>query len=108
MRLLSVDTSRVSARQPRYFLLLRQNKVSKEKATEASLPLTGFPLLQVKKWEIPETRFAETRVFLHPFSASHQRHRHIGIRRQNQLQSNCNVIATDIYISQGLSYTSLQ
>jgi|GEM_PF-5444873 len=40
-RLPFVDASRVSARRPRYFLLLRQNKVSKEKATEASPPLRG-------------------------------------------------------------------
>ncbi|WP_170133514.1 hypothetical protein [Undibacterium pigrum] len=38
----------------------------------------GFPFVQYKKWETPETRCAQTRAFLNPFSVLHKRRLHMG------------------------------
>ena len=49
-----------------------------KKGDRASLPF-GCPLVQVKKWEVPTTRYAQTRALLYPFSASHKRQLRSGI-----------------------------
>jgi hypothetical protein len=49
-------------------------KCKPKKATSQPLPF-GFPLVQVKKWEAPTTRYAQTRALLFPFSAMHNRQR---------------------------------
>ncbi|MFZ3003303.1 MAG: hypothetical protein WA071_23515 [Undibacterium umbellatum] len=61
-------------------------------------------MLQVKKWEMPETRFAQTTVIFFPFFASQQRHRHIGtakIKGNPKVKSNVNV--TEIQIALNLA-----
>ncbi|MBC3908860.1 hypothetical protein [Undibacterium umbellatum] len=57
-------------------------------------------MLQVKKWEMPETRYAQTAVLLNPFSALHQRHRHVGTAKiKANLKVKSNVNTTEIRIA---------
>ncbi|MES2046808.1 MAG: hypothetical protein V4447_00290, partial [Pseudomonadota bacterium] len=46
----------------------------------------GFPSVQSKKWEMNETRFAQTTFISDPFSAPHKRQLISGILCQKQLQ----------------------
>jgi hypothetical protein len=59
------------ARQPLTFLCFAKERVSKRKAT-ADLPF-GFPFMCCKKWEMSETRCAQTSDISDPFSAAHKR-----------------------------------
>ncbi|MDO8729329.1 MAG: hypothetical protein Q7K26_05630 [bacterium] len=59
------------------FLCFAKEEEAK-KGDRTSLPF-GFPLVQVKKWEVPTTRYAQTRALLFPFSASHNRQFRSGI-----------------------------
>jgi hypothetical protein len=78
--------------------LLRQRKDSKRKAT--TLPLAfGFPIVQDKKWESLETRYAQTQGFLYPFSVPHnwQCQKWVNVKRKvnNKIKSNRKTISTD-------------
>jgi hypothetical protein len=55
--------------------LRRQEKEAKE-GDAKSLPC-GYPPVQVKKWEMKQTRYAQTSFIPYPFSAMHKRQRHM-------------------------------
>jgi hypothetical protein len=49
--------------------------------------------MQVKKWEVPTTRFAseaQTRVLLYPFFAPHKRQLHSGTAKNNPTDTTAN------------------
>jgi hypothetical protein len=72
------------ARQPPTFFG-SPKKVGKENDRTSAAP-SGCPFMQVKKWEIPTTRFAseaQTRVFLYPFFAPHKRQLPSGNAKNN-------------------------
>jgi hypothetical protein len=60
------------ARRPLTFLCFAKEKVSKRKAT-ASLAPSGCPIVRYKKWEMNETRCAQTTFISDPFSVPHNR-----------------------------------
>jgi hypothetical protein len=68
---LFLDCRPVVDRQLLTFLCFAKEIVSKRKAT-ADLPF-GCPFMHYKKWEMNETRFAQTAFISDPFSAAHKR-----------------------------------
>jgi hypothetical protein len=67
-------------------------KVSQKRRPHFAAP-SGFPVMQVKKWEVSTTRCAQTRTLLYPFSALHNRQLRSGISKsktkQNRLLNYC-------------------
>ena len=77
----------------------KPKKVTKKNDRTSAAP-SGFPFVQVKKWEVPTTRFAseaQTRGLLYPFFAPHKRQLPSGTaktppRKQQTYLKNCQLI----------------
>ena len=82
--LLFLDCWPVVDRQLLTFLCFAKEIVSKRKAT-ADLPF-GYPFMCCKKWEMNETRYAQTTFISNPFSAAHKRLRPERNADQGQLR----------------------
>ncbi len=82
-------------------------KSKPKKATEASLPPKGGPLCcKSKNGKCPKLASLRQRSFLNPFSASQQRHRHIGTAKSNsnpKVKNNVNTTFTSNFGSYCLS-----
>jgi hypothetical protein len=76
-------------------------KGKRKKATEASLPPKGGPLCcKSKNGKCPKLATLKQRSFLNPFSALHQRHRHVGTAKiKANLKVKSNVNTTEIRIA---------
>ncbi|MFZ3003237.1 MAG: hypothetical protein WA071_23185 [Undibacterium umbellatum] len=80
-------------------------KSKPKKATEASLPPEGGSLCcKSKNGKCPKLAALRQRSFLNPFSASQQRHRHIGTAKVNsnnnpKVKSNVNTTEIDIALN---------
>jgi hypothetical protein len=74
-----------------YLFLLRQKKVSQKKAT-ASLAPSGCPIVQYKKWEMAETRCAQTAAISNPFSVPHNRRGSKRMKIKDNINNNDNQI----------------
>ncbi|MBC3907171.1 hypothetical protein [Undibacterium umbellatum] len=86
-----MDTSRVSARRPKYFLCFAKERIQR-KATADSLP-SGVPIYAVQKMgNARNSPAAQTSVISDPFSALHKwlRPKRVKVKNNPNVKNNSN------------------